>query len=189
MSTKLYTLLLLGLGMILCASSPFDKKNHYIEKPPYRSLFLENYTEENLKHYLDSAPIDDWEGIWISTEDGTRCAIERFSDPHFSEIFTHRIVLLESASENGVPAGTVMGYLSIGVKPYTCFIWLYKYKVGATLMRPRRFPARLTTDLNGIYFTDSRGKSFGEFYDPRSGYVRLYPKNANDTENREIRYL
>lgn len=86
------------------------------------------------------APIDSWEGIWLLTENGERVAIERFKDIRFSEIFTHRIVKLDSSVRSEIPVGTILGYLTRGVNPNTCFIWLYKHKLtGAILYAPKGF--------------------------------------------------
>ena len=173
MRIKLIVLLCIGM---LCSSSIKDEEGRYESKPPYRSFILENYTEESAKHYFDTAPIDSWEGIWLLTENGERVAIERFKDIRFSEIFT---------------VGTILGYLTRGVNPNTCFIWLYKHKLtGAILYAPKRFSARLTSDLNGILFSGNSAKKLEDLFDPRSGFIKLYPKQiSEDSENREIRYL
>ncbi len=188
---KFKGLTLIGLSLLLCSSSIIDEETRYESKPPYRSFILENYTEESARHYFDTAPIDNWEGIWLMTETGERVAIERFKDIRFSEIFTHRIVKLESTVREEIPMGTVIGYLSIGVNANTCFVWLYKRKfTGAILYKPERFSARLTPDLNGILFSGNKSKKLEDLFDPRSGFVKLYPKqNSGDSENREIRYL
>ena len=126
-----------------------------------------------------------------STENGERVAIERFKDIRFSEIFTHRIVKLDSLVRSEIPVGTILGYLTRGVNPNTCFIWLYKHKLtGAILYAPKRFSARLTSDLNGILFSGNSAKKLEDLFDPRSGFIKLYPKQiSEDSENREIRYL
>ena len=74
------------------AEEAVDEECRYDSKPPYRSFILENYSEASARHYFDTAPIDNWEGIWLMTETGERVSIERFKDVRFSEIFTHRIV-------------------------------------------------------------------------------------------------
>lgn len=184
-------LMLLSAGILCCSSSFTDEGNRYEDKPPYRSFILENYTEESARNYFDQAAIDNWEGIWLMTENGERVAIERFKDARFSEIFTHRIVKLGSSVRSEIPVGTILGYLSLGVSTNTCFIWLYKHKLtGAILYKPQRFSARLTPDLNGILFSGNKSKSLEDLFDPRSGFVKLYPKTiSEDSENREILYL
>lgn len=129
--------------------------------------------------------------FWLLTENGERVAIERFKDIRFSEIFTHRIVKLDSSVRSEIPVGTILGYLTRGVNPNTCFIWLYKHKLtGAILYAPKRFSARLTSDLNGILFSGNSAKKLEDLFDPRSGFIKLYPKQiSEDSENREIRYL
>ena len=165
MRIKLIVLLCIGM---LCSSSIKDEEGRYESKPPYRSFILENYTEESAKHYFDTAPIDSWEGIWLLTENGERVAIERFKDIRFSEIFTHRIVKLDSSVRSEIPVGTILGYLTRGVNPNTCFIWLYKHKLtGAILYAPKRFSARLTSDLNGILFSGNSAKKLEDLFDPR----------------------
>ncbi len=187
MRFKLWGLLLLGIT--LSSSSIQDEGSRYTQRPPYRTLFLEGYTEESLRHYLDTAPIDSWEGIWLLTENGDRVGIERFQDYRFSEIFTHRIVKLDSPNGK-VPTGTVIGYLTRGVQPNTCFLWLYKYKwSGKIMFSPKRYPARLTTDMNGIIITNNKHANLEELLDPRSGFVKLYPTQQSGIENRGIIYL
>lgn len=183
--------LLVCAGFLFCSSSITDDECRYDSKPPYRSFILENYSEESAKHYFDTAPIDNWEGIWLMTENGERVSIERFKDTQFSEIFTHRIVKLESEVRSEIPMGTIIGYLSRGVAANTCFVWLYKKRLtGAILYKPERFSARLTPDLTGILFSGNKAKNLEDLFDPRSGFVKLYPKQVSeDTENREIRYL
>lgn len=183
--------LLIAVGVALSSSSITDEECRYGSKPPYRSFILENYSEASARHYFDTAPIDNWEGIWLMTETGERVSIERFKDVRFSEIFTHRIVKLKSASRSETPEGTVMGYLSRGVEANTCFVWLYKRRLtGAILLKPERFSARLTSDLTGILFSGNKAKNLEDLFDPRSGFVKLYPEQLpDDTENREIRYL
>ena len=104
---------------------------------------------------------------------------------------THRIVKLDSSVRSEIPVGTILGYLTRGVNPNTCFIWLYKHKLtGAILYAPKRFSARLTSDLNGILFSGNSAKKLEDLFDPRSGFIKLYPKQiSEDSENREIRYL
>ncbi len=187
MRFKLWILLLLGI--VLSSSSPIDEESHYTNKPPYRSFMLEGYTEESLRHYLDTAPIDSWEGIWLLTENGDRVGIERFSDPRFSEIFTHRIVKLESPSSK-IPTGTVIGYLAQGVQANTCIVWMYKYKwIGNIMHAPKRYSARLTSDMMGIIITGRRKESLEELLNPSSGFVKLYPTHSSEVENREVIYL
>ncbi|HIZ26085.1 hypothetical protein [Barnesiella sp. An55] len=183
--------LLICAGFILSASSITDEECRYESKPPYRSFILEGYSEPSARHYFDTAPIDNWEGIWLMTENGMRVSIERFKDVRFSEIFTHRIVKLDTIVQSETPVGTVVGYLSRGVAANTCFVWLYKHKLtGSILFKPERFSARLTTDLNGIIFSGNRAKNLEDLFDPRSGFVKIYPKQISDeTENRDIRYL
>ena len=127
----------------------------------------------------------------ISIQLQSTVAIERFKDIRFSEIFTHRIVKLDSSVRSEIPVGTILGYLTRGVNPNTCFIWLYKHKLtGAILYAPKRFSARLTSDLNGILFSGNSAKKLEDLFDPRSGFIKLYPKQiSEDSENREIRYL
>ena len=183
--------ILIALGIIFSSSSITDEECRYDSKPPYRSFILENYSEASARHYFDTAPIDNWEGIWLMTETGERVSIERFKDVRFSEIFTHRIVKLESTVRSEIPVGTVVGYLSRGVEARTCFVWLYKRRLtGAILFKPERFSARLTPDLMGILFSGNKAKNLEDLFDPRSGFVKIYPEQLpDDTENREIRYL
>ena len=183
--------LLVCAGFILSSSSIADEECRYDDKPPYRSFILEGYSEASARHYFDTAPIDNWEGIWLMTETGERVSIERFKDVRFSEIFTHRIVKLESSVRTETPMGTVVGYLTRGVEANTCFVWLYKHRLpGSILIKPKRYSARLTTDLNGIVFWGNKTKNLGDLFDPRSGFVKIYPQQLpDDTENREIRYL
>ncbi len=186
---KIKLLGLLILSFTLCSSSPFDETCRYSNKPPYRSFFLEGYTEESLRHYLDTAPIDNWEGIWMLTENGDRVGIERFRDNRFSRIFTHRIVKLDS-SNGKIPTGTVIGYLTQGVQANSCFVWMYKHKwMNSSLFAPKKYPARLTTDLTGIVIINNKHNNLEELLDPRSGFVKLYPTTLSGVENREIIYL
>ena len=173
--------LLVCAGFILSSSSIADEECRYDE----------GYSEASARHYFDTAPIDNWEGIWLMTETGERVSIERFKDVRFSEIFTHRIVKLESSVRTETPMGTVVGYLTRGVEANTCFVWLYKHRLtGSILIKPKRYSARLTTDLNGIVFWGNKTKNLGDLFDPRSGFVKIYPQQLpDDTENREIRYL
>ena len=100
-------------------------------------------------------------------------------------------IQLQSSVRSEIPVGTILGYLTRGVNPNTCFIWLYKHKLtGAILYAPKRFSARLTSDLNGILFSGNSAKKLEDLFDPRSGFIKLYPKQiSEDSENREIRYL
>ncbi len=187
MRLRLWALLLLSI--LLSSSSPQIDEVRYTHKPPYRSLILEGYTEESLRHYLDTAPIDSWEGIWQLTENGDRVGIERFSDHRFSTIFTHRIVKLDSP-HGKVPTGTIIGYLSRGVQANSCFVWLYKYKwLSSVLYAPKKYPARLTADMNGIVVSVKKGENLEELFTPRSGFIKLYPTSLPGVENNEIIYL
>lgn len=96
----------------LVAKAQISDEIYYSETPPFKSLFIENYSEEQARAYLDSAMIDIWEGIWEFIRHETVVCIERFSDDHFSAQFTHRIILLHSEKYTGIPTGTVIGYLT-----------------------------------------------------------------------------
>ena len=133
---------------------------------------------------LCSSSIKDEEGRYESKPPYRSFILENYTEESAKHYF-------DSSVRSEIPVGTILGYLTRGVNPNTCFIWLYKHKLtGAILYAPKRFSARLTSDLNGILFSGNSAKKLEDLFDPRSGFIKLYPKQiSEDSENREIRYL
>ena len=80
--------------------------------------------------YLDSAAVDDWEGIWLLLGREAYCylAIERINDYVYEARYTHRIVLwfdINVADLYTYPSGMVMGYLEQDLTNQTRRITLY----------------------------------------------------------------
>ncbi len=174
----------------LVAKAQISDEIYYTETPPFKSLFIENYSEEQARAYLDSAMIDIWEGIWEFIRHETVVCIERFSNDHFSAQFTHRIILLHSEKYTGIPTGTVIGYLTKEWIEDGTFCWLYDIRMGSAMLYPKRKTAVLSNDDNFIHFLRTRKRNGYIFRSLVSkGFRRVYPKVEHQKYRVEDIYL
>lgn len=159
----------------LVAKAQISDEIYYSETPPFKSLFIENYSEEQARAYLDSAMIDIWEGIWEFIRHETVVCIERFSDDHFSAQFTHRIILLHSEKYTGIPTGTVIGYLTKEWIEDGTFCWLYDIRMGSAMLYPKRKQPyyRMTIISSTFSAPEKETDTYSEVLFPRAsdGYI------------------
>lgn len=140
--------------------------------------------------YLDTAAIDDWEGIWLLMSAKGNCYVilERVNDIMHGSFYSHRVRLWSgSYGVNSMEMGAVIGYLEQGMSDDTKRITLYDGYV---------LPHRNYTSL--VYLEDDcRYIVFGiaqyiedrdsEYY--RMGMMRIYPRRSVEEEDYKVRYL
>lgn len=139
--------------------------------------------------YLDTAAIDDWEGIWLLLGPEQHCflAIERINNSMQKAVYTHRLRLWEPYYIGGiyrVEPGVVVGYLEQGIYDYEKRLSLYE---GFFLSR-RRYDTSvfLNETKRLILFEDNkRYKSQPE----RKGMKRVYPIKTHNEREPKVRYL
>lgn len=142
--------------------------------------------------YLDSAAIDDWEGLWLMVGPGVHnyLAIERINDRNDNAYYTHRIRLWSNLSVNdpmtlasidvvGSP-GLLVGYLGQSLLDYTKYMTLLGgvvWKQGETNML-----VELDESRRYIIFNKPRIKK-------KFGMRRIYPIRDAVEREYKVRYL
>ena len=143
-------------------------------------------------HYLDSAAVDDWEGIWLLLGRDTYCylAIERLNDYSHEARYTHRIMLWFDIAVLDLytyEAGTVLGYLEQDLVTDVRRITLYDVSTWGGWVYPKvESTARLSDDRRAILFEKaSRNKrSINQV-----GLKRIYPIRSEQEQEYRVRYL
>lgn len=140
--------------------------------------------------YLDTAAIDDWEGVWLLMGMESNCYVmlERVNDYVQGSFYTHRIRLWSGSYHAGTTTvGTVIGYLEQGVSDDLKRITLFE---GYVLPR-RSFTSlvRLDDDCRYIIFGSARKNEGRDSEYNRMGMKRVYPQRSSEEENYKVRYL
>ncbi|MBR6757109.1 MAG: hypothetical protein IKM35_01325 [Bacteroidaceae bacterium] len=140
--------------------------------------------------YLDTAAIDDWEGVWLLMGKESNCYVmlERVNDYVHGSFYTHRIRLWSGNYRAGTTAiGAVIGYLEQGVSDDLKRITLFE---GYVIPR-RDFTSFVRLDDDGRYILfGSAGKDEGRDSEyNRMGMKRVYPQRSSEEEDYKVRYL
>lgn len=139
--------------------------------------------------YLDTAAVDDWEGLWLLLGPEQHCylAIERINNYSHGAVYTHRIRLWEPHYVGWVyrvEPGVIVGYLEQGLYEGVKRVSLYegffftrrRYDTGVRLDESRRFMlfdgyTRRNADASQV------------------GMKRIYPIRTPDEREYKVRYL
>lgn len=138
---------------------------------------------------LDTAAIDDWEGLWLLLGPEQHCylVIERINNNSHGAYYTHRIRLWNPYYVGWVyrvEPGVVVGYLEQGLYGNDKRISLYE---GFFFSR-RRYDTSVRLDKN-------RGRMIFEEYAKRKsnttqvGMKRIYPVRFREEQEDKVRYL
>lgn len=168
------------------SSSRHSLPVHETASPFDRSEFVQ---------YLDSAAVDDWEGIWLLLGREAYCylAIERINDYVYETRYTHRIVLwfdINVADLYTYPSGMVMGYLEQDLTNQTRRITLYDVSFWNRWFYWQIPAVTATAHLSGdrtlIMLDDVPRRWKG---DGRCGLKRIYPVRSYEETPYQVRYL
>ena len=140
--------------------------------------------------YLDTAAIDDWEGIWLlmSTKGNCYVVLERVNDIMHGSFYTHRIRLWSGDyGANGLETGAIVGYLEQGVSDDMKQITLFD----GYILPHRNYSAyvRMDDDCRYVIFGNARQKEERESEYNRMGMMRIYPRRSNEESDYKVRYL
>lgn len=149
----------------------------------------ESLDKEGFITYLDTAAVDDWEGVWLLLGPEQHCylAIERINNNSHRSFYTHRIRLWESYYIGGVyrvKPGVVVGYLEQGLYEDVKRVSLYE---GFYLSR-RRYDTAVALDKSRrrmLFDDDTRRKSDAG----QTGMLRIYPIRSRSEKEYKVRYL
>lgn len=192
---RLWSCVLILLPMIVACYEvhPFIASSSKHALPDYEPAHPFDRTE--FVHYLDSAAIDDWEGIWLLMGEEVYCylAIERINDYTYEARYTHRIMLwfdINVLDLYTYPSGMVMGYIeqdlitdSRRITLYDISLWnrWFYWQIPAETMT-----AHLSNDRSIIVLTNvpRRWKGVGQ-----CGLKRIYPVRSHEEKIHKVRYL
>lgn len=142
--------------------------------------------------YLDSAAIDDWEGLWLMVGPGVHnyLAIERINDRSDNSYYTHRIRLWSNMSVHdpmnltsidvvGSP-GLLVGYLGKSLLDNTKNMTL----LGGVVWKQKKADILVELDVSRRYimFNQPRIKK-------KLGMRRIYPIRSAEEREYKVRYL
>lgn len=178
--------LCLAVGVVSCVlprrSTTILRYENY---PDY--IHTDSLDKEAFKSYLDTAAIDDWEGVWLLVGPGVHryLMVERITINAHSTYYTHRLRLWEEEYVDPFvarPAGMVVGYMGQG---------LYENEMNLELFPGSLFKGE---ELNVVIELDSN-RNHIEFRLPKSRYRgeigmrRLYPIRSVEEKSYKVRYL
>lgn len=139
--------------------------------------------------YLDTAAVDDWEGVWLMVSHDTYCylAIERINSTQRNNFYTHRLRTWHSFSPSiflSFDAGVVVGYLETG---------LYEDEKRMTIVRgfvnwSKEFSSAVHLDDSRTHIIVGDKRSTKGDYDA-VGMKRLFPIRSREEEPYKVRYL
>lgn len=176
-------LLLLLVVMTSCSYYNRGVQHTYPSYEPTAQFDTESFVA-----YLDTAAIDDWEGLWLMIGPDQHCylIIERINTTQRNNYYTHCLRTWQPW-RNWIytePPGTIMGYLEQGmyddVKRITIFNkflgWREEYDTTVQLDATKsrivfKTPAKVKVDFSQV------------------GMIRLYPIRSREEERSGVRYL
>ena len=136
--------------------------------------------------YIDTAAVDDWEGLWLLVGPDTHCfvAIERMNDMSHNVYYSHRIRMWSSISYTDnllFEQGEVLGYLGQG---------LYEDTKNMTLQMGLIFKHEI---YKGVIQLDKSRKHIiidtGRDNIGDTGMRRIYPIRTVEERDYKVRYL
>ena len=146
-------------------------------------------------HYLDSAAIDDWEGIWLLMGSRMYCylAIERINNFNYEARYTHRIMLwfdINVADLYTYPSGLIVGYLEQDILSevrhvllYDISVWNHWFYWDLPVITTKAY---MSEDHSTILLDKMprRWKRSG-----KCGLKRIYPIRSREEMRHKVRYL
>lgn len=150
------------------------------------------FDREAFVQYLDTAAVDDWEGVWLLLGGKAYCylAIERINNRAHEARYTHRLMLwfdMDVAGFYTYPAGMVMGYLEQELMTDVRRIVLYDVSFWNRWFAPEvATTAHMSDDHTRIMLENAprRWKS-----KEQCGLKRIYPVRSHEERAYEVRYL
>lgn len=145
MITRLHILLIILLGLTGHAAA-----QSLSDIVPSRSSIVTGHEDmQSAKKLIDRLPLHHVEGIWQTTADGARVAIERWEGadcpvmPDGNTVY--RLVIVDSPRKSLRP-GTVMGYAVATARKGFYDAMIYTRQVKNTLTAPKRYTLQLSDD-------------------------------------------
>lgn len=148
--------------------------------------FPEPLDKERFVAYLDTAAVDDWEGVWLLVGPEQHCfmAIERINDMNHSVYYSHRIRMWSAVSyyqDMFFEQGEVLGYLGQGLYEDTKNMTM---KAGI-LTRYDLYKSVVRLDKTRKHILiEAAYKNKGEV-----GMRRIYPIRSVEEDEYKVRYL
>ena len=177
-------LLLIVAGTMMSCVKIYNSANNIL--PDYE--FPDSIDRQKCIAYLDTAAVDDWEGIWLMIGNEQYCYlyIERINNNMSASFYTHRILLWNPIEIffQKIPAGLRVGYLEQGLYDNSKRIVLFE----DFIFNSMRLRATVTLDKTHslMLFDDSDVDDFnvGEL-----GLRRVYPIRSVGERKYKVRYL
>lgn len=180
---------LLSLPVFISCVHPFYASNSRHSLPVFEEV--QPLDRKEFVHYLDSAAVDDWEGIWLLLGRDAYCylAIERLNDYSHEVRYTHRIMLwfdIDVLDLYTYGSGTVLGYLEQDLETDIRRITLYDVSYWGGWFYPKiESVARLSDDRRVILLDNARSwKKINQV-----GLKRIYPIRSDMEKDYRVRYL
>lgn len=183
-------LLLLSLSALTCCVHPFFAGNSRHSLPMFEEV--QALDRKAYVNYLDSAAIDDWEGIWLLLGRDAYCyvAIERLNDYSYEARYTHRILLWFDVPVLDLytyKSGTVLGYIEQDLAKDVRRVTLYDVSCWGGLTYPKVVSTAHLSDDRRVIFFDNAPRHWKGIN--QAGLKRIYPIRSDEEWEYEVRYL
>lgn len=175
------------IPMLTCCSS-FYSRGYVQPSTGYEEQGV--FDKDAFMAYLDTAAIDDWEGIWLLLGPEQHCylAIERIVNYSHGAIYTHRLRLWQPHYMGGIyrlEPGVVVGYLEQGLQYDVKRISLYE---GFFFSRKKYNSAVQLDDSYLFMLFDGYSRRKADAW--QVGMKRIYPiHRQSDDKTHRLRYL
>ena len=182
----LLPILCVVVGVMSCAlprrSSAYPQYERY---PDY--TLTDSIDREAFKSYLDTAAVDDWEGVWLLVGPGVHryLMVERITTNMHSTYYTHRVRLWEGEFVDGLvtySAGMVVGYMGMALYADEMNLEL----LPGTLFAGESISVPIDLDLSRQYITFILR---GSRYTGLIGMRRIYPIRSAFEDSSKVRSL
>lgn len=179
-------LLVLFISLLTCCSSFYSRG---YEHSSVNYEMPDTLNKDVYIAYLDTAAIDDWEGVWLLLGPEQHCylAIERINNSSHRAVYTHRIRLWNPyyvGQVYRVEPGVVVGYLEQGLHDDEKRISLYE---GFFFSRKRCDTAvQMDQSRQVIVFDGYTRRKSGAL---QVGMKRIYPVRRESDREHKVRYL
>lgn len=175
-------------GVVISALLPACNSSYEIIRPTLLlTEQLPPFDKEQFIAYVDTAAVDDWEGVWLLAGNNLQdcyVAIENVNQISFNARYSHYVRAWNSIVYSGelfCQSGQVLAYLKQGFRDDTKLLVLSVN----TIMGIKKIELTVKLDKTRRYIYIEKGN--GHSVD--IGFRRIYPIRSPQEEEYKVRYL